>query len=83
MSFIKIEVTCPLFERIVSTTSANITVFIKLLNFLKPQIKLHLSYTIQVGFKSITKGFKSYNSVYCVPREVHHVVGNGAFGIGC
>jgi len=40
MFFIQIEITCPLFECIVSNTSADITVFIKLLNFLKPQIEL-------------------------------------------
>jgi hypothetical protein len=82
MLFIQIEITCPLFECIVSDTSADITVFIKLLNFSKPQIKLCPLFPSQVGFQSITKCLKSYKSICCFPREVHHVVGKGEFGIG-
>jgi len=82
MFVIQIEVTCPLCECIVSNTSADITVFIKLLNFLKPQIKLCQLFPSQVEFKSITKCLQSYKSICCFPRKVHHVVGNGEFGTG-
>jgi len=81
MFFIQTEVTCPFFECIVSSTSVYYSLY-KSAEILKPQIKLCQLFPSQIGFKSIKKCLKSYKSICCFPREVHHMVGNGEFGTG-